>query len=284
MLRNLLFAFLAAFGVSAVLGEGPSLTNITATNPDLSILNTALGLTGLDDVLEFPNCHGIRCGRVRLFTVFAPTNAAFQALPDGVLTALTENLQNRVNRIVSDGTTRIGDLEFRLVELEGGDVSQLGETTTLGGDVGDGGQPDPTPSAPQGGEQVTELAIGEQADFDAARTALDAGNYQEAAVKFTVFTEAYPVGPLTGEAHFLRGEALSELGDTTNAARAYLESFSGAPDSPRAPEALFQLGVSLNKLGQFNEACISLGQVSVLYPGAAVAEDASATAREIGCG
>ncbi len=200
------------------------------------------------------------------------------------LTSLTENLQNRVNRIVSDGTTRIGDLEFRLVELEGGDVSQLGETTTLGGDVGDGGQPDPTPSAPQGGEQVTELAIGEQADFDAARTALDAGNYQEAAVKFTVFTEAYPVGPLTGEAHFLRGEALSELGDTTNAARAYLESFSGAPDSPRAPEALFQLGVSLNKLGQFNEACISLGQVSVLYPGAAVAEDASATAREIGCG
>ena len=200
------------------------------------------------------------------------------------LTSLTENLQNRVNRIVSDGTTRIGDLEFRLVELEGGDVSQLGETTTLGGDVGDGGQPDPTPSAPQGGEQVTELAIGEQADFDAARTALDAGNYQEAAVKFTVFTEAYPVGPLTGEAHFLRGEALSELGDTTNAARAYLESFSGAPDSPRAPEALFQLGISLNKLGQFNEACISLGQVSVLYPGAAVAEDASATAREIGCG
>lgn len=200
------------------------------------------------------------------------------------LTSLTENLQNRVNRIVSDGTTRIGDLEFRLVELEGGDVSQLGETTTLGGDVGDGGQPDPTPTAPQGGEQVTELAIGEQADFDAARTALDAGNYQEAAVKFTVFTEAYPVGPLTGEAHFLRGEALSELGDTTNAARAYLESFSGAPDSPRAPEALFQLGVSLNKLGQFNEACISLGQVSVLYPGAAVAEDASATAREIGCG
>lgn len=200
------------------------------------------------------------------------------------LTSLTENLQNRVNRIVSDGTTRIGDLEFRLVELEGGDVSQLGETTTLGGDVGDGGQPDPTPSAPQGGEQVTELAIGEQADFDAARTALDAGNYQEAAVKFTVFTEAYPVGPLTGEAHFLRGEALSELGDTTNAARAYLESFSGAPDSPRAPEALFQLGVSLNKLGQFNEACISLGQVSVLYPGAAVAEDATATAREIGCG
>ena len=53
------------------------------------------------------------------------------------LTASTEELTNRVNRIVEDGTNRIGDLEFRLVKLEGGDISQLGETTTLGGDVGD---------------------------------------------------------------------------------------------------------------------------------------------------
>ena len=37
------------------------------------------------------------------------------------LTAQTEELQNRVDRIVTDGTNRIGDLEFRLVELEGGD-------------------------------------------------------------------------------------------------------------------------------------------------------------------
>ena len=39
------------------------------------------------------------------------------------LTSKSEELENRINRIVSDGTTRIGDLEFRLVELEGGDVS-----------------------------------------------------------------------------------------------------------------------------------------------------------------
>ncbi|MFT5363640.1 MAG: hypothetical protein ACI9VX_001263, partial [Dinoroseobacter sp.] len=41
------------------------------------------------------------------------------------LTAQTEALDLRVNRVVSDGTNRIGDLEFRLVELEGGDLSQL---------------------------------------------------------------------------------------------------------------------------------------------------------------
>ncbi|MBC7156703.1 MAG: tol-pal system protein, partial [Rhodobacteraceae bacterium] len=49
------------------------------------------------------------------------------------LTARTEELQFRIERIVEDGTNRIADLEFRLVELEGGDVSRLRETTTLGG-------------------------------------------------------------------------------------------------------------------------------------------------------
>ena len=36
------------------------------------------------------------------------------------LTALSEELQFRVERVVQDGTNRVGDLEFRLVELEGG--------------------------------------------------------------------------------------------------------------------------------------------------------------------
>ena len=50
------------------------------------------------------------------------------------LTAATEQLTNRVDAVVADGTNRIGDLEFRLCELESGcDIGALGETTTLGG-------------------------------------------------------------------------------------------------------------------------------------------------------
>ena len=50
------------------------------------------------------------------------------------LTSKTEELENRINRVVADGTNRIGDLEFRLVELEGGDLSKLKRVVKLTGD------------------------------------------------------------------------------------------------------------------------------------------------------
>ncbi|WP_212524567.1 tol-pal system protein YbgF [Actibacterium sp. MT2.3-13A] len=195
------------------------------------------------------------------------------------LTAKTEELEFRINRIVRDGTNRIGDLEFRLVELEGGDVSKLGETTTLGGE-GMALTPEPA-SAPLPGE--AELAMSEQDDFDAAKTALEAGNHQEAADLFAAFTETYPGGPLSGEAHFLRGEALSALGDTPAAARAYLQSFSGAPDGPHAPQALYRLGAVLGELGQTQEACVTLGEVGVRFPGSEAAAQAEAARGALGC-
>jgi hypothetical protein len=49
------------------------------------------------------------------------------------LTSKTEQMEHRIDQVVRDGTNRIGDLEFRLVELEGGDLSKLGDTPTLGG-------------------------------------------------------------------------------------------------------------------------------------------------------
>src|SRR6056297_288092 len=85
------------------------------------------------------------------------------------LTAKTEQLQFRVEQVVTDGTRRIGDLEFRLVELEGGDVSQLGETTTLGGQALNGDEPrTDMPDMTTGTEEdAPQLAVGEEADFEA---------------------------------------------------------------------------------------------------------------------
>jgi tol-pal system protein YbgF len=202
------------------------------------------------------------------------------------LTATTEELSNRIDRIVADGTNRIGDLEFRLVELEGGDVSQLGQTSTLGGgEVPAVAAPALPPATPPvaGGATSPELAMGERDDFDRAKGALDRGEFELAATELARFTETYPGSPLTGEAHFWRGEALSALGDQSGAARAYLDSFSGDPQGVMAPDALLQLGLALDKLGQRQESCVMLGEVTVRFPTSAASLEAQTARGSMGC-
>ena len=192
------------------------------------------------------------------------------------LTARTEELEFRVDRVVRDGTNRVGDLEFRLVELEGGDVSQLGETTTLGGEVTDvATQPVPT--------RPTQLAVGEEADFRAAETAMEAGDYAQAVTLLDGFNQTYPGSPLSAEASLKRGQALNQLGDTREAARAFLESYTTSPDGPVAPQAVLELGTALGQLGSTREACVTLGEVSVRYPTSAAVAGAEAEMASLGC-
>ncbi|MHA6263632.1 tol-pal system protein YbgF [Arenibacterium sp. CAU 1754] len=198
------------------------------------------------------------------------------------LTAQTERLDNRVNRIVTDGTNRIGDLEFRLVELEGGDLSKLGETTTLGGvealPAGAGVAETPAPTIP-----TVEMAVGEKADYDAAVAALSEGSFQKAAELFAGFNQSYPGSPLAAEADLNRGKALDNLGDTREAARAYLASFSSDANGPVAPAALFELGSALGRLGQTQQACVTLGEVGVRFPDDAAVQNAREEMVKLGC-
>ena len=193
------------------------------------------------------------------------------------LTSKAEVIENRLNRVVSDGTNRIGDIEFRLTELGGGDLSAIPATPPLGGDAG---APAPAPAPTTDGP---ELAVSEQADFDRAKGVLGTGDFRGAADLFAAFTQAYQGGPLTQEAHVLRGDALAGLGETANAARSYLEAFSGAPDGTQAPAALFKLGQSLGQLGQTPEACVTLAEVGTRFPGSQPAADAVAAMQAFGC-
>ena len=203
------------------------------------------------------------------------------------LTSKTEQLEGRIDGIVRDGTNRIGDLEFRLVELEGGDTSKLGETSTLGGGALPTTAAAPTGGAASGGGAGstggTQLAVAEQADFDRAKAAYDAGDFAGAAGLFQSYTSTYSGGPLSGEAHFWRGEALAQTGDRTGAARAFLESFSGSPTGPFAPRALMRLGSSLGELGQVQEACMTLAEVGARFPGDPAAAEAQGRRQALGC-
>jgi tol-pal system protein YbgF len=205
------------------------------------------------------------------------------------LTAKTEEVELKLNRVVTDGTNRIGDLEFRLCEMEEGcDIAALPETALLGGVALGGGAVAPVqPTDPAAGGAATgtgpELAIGEQNDFDRAKEVLGSGDFRTAADLFATFTQSYPGGPLTQEAHYLRGEALSQSGDTAGAARSYLEAFSGQPSGPQAAPALLKLGQALGALGQTPEACVTLQEVGTRFPGSVEAATAATSMQGLGC-
>jgi tol-pal system protein YbgF len=195
------------------------------------------------------------------------------------LTRKTEELEFRINEIVRDGTNRIGDLEFRLVELEGGDLSQLKENTTLGGEA----QPPATGGTAPTEAPQPEMAMGEEADFQRGRDLMDNGDAAGAAAAFLKYNETYPAGAYTTDAHFLRGEAEASQEAWSSAARAYLNSFSGDPNGARAPDALLKLGLSLEKLGQRDEACLTLQQVGVRFPGGGPAASAETARQALTC-
>ena len=202
------------------------------------------------------------------------------------LTGLTEGLENRINQVVADSDLRLKDLEFRLSELEGGDPLATEPAPPPPADLpvaGDAATPSPTPDPAEPAAPAADLAINEQSDFDRAQAALDSGSFRSAADLFGTFAQSYPGGSLTARAQLLQGDALASDGDYSNAARAYLESFSGSPSGDVAPDALYKLGVSLSQLGQVNEACITLGEVGARFPDAPAAGDAERERQALQC-
>ncbi|ARO15091.1 hypothetical protein BVG79_01747 [Ketogulonicigenium robustum] len=212
-------------------------------------------------------------------TPLARMDSIEQALQQ--VTAKSEELEYRINRVVSDGTNRIGDLEFRLCELEPNcDIGSLGATPPLGGNAPSATTPSQT--APSGGSG--QMAVGEQADFARASEALAQGDFRTAADGFAAYVTAYPGGELTAEAMLKQGEALEGMGQLSDAARAYLESFAGAPDGGTAPQALVRLGQALGRIGQGADACLTLAEVATRFPGDPAIADAQSAMQTLNCG
>lgn len=229
---------------------------LTVLNVEIQRLRRELSTTGAPTV-----------GTGQGGSMIERVNAIESALQQ--LTEQAEVLEHRIDKVVRDGTNRIGDLEFRLCELEADcDISSLGETPSLGGVDGAGGGGAAPMDDGAGTDAQPELAVGEQADFDAATAALEDGDAARAAQLFAGFLDDYPRSPLAAGAHLGRGVALDDQGDRTGAARAYLEAFSVAPEGQQAPEALFRLGRSLGQLGKVEEACVTLSEVGMRFPDA----------------
>lgn len=202
------------------------------------------------------------------------------------VTAKTEELEHRVSSVAQDGANRLGDLQFRVCEMEPGcDFSALGKVPVLGGEEVTSAAP-AVPIAGAGSDALPfegELAVSEEADYRTAQEALTSGDFERAADLFKTFRETYPMGPLEPAALVAEGRALEGLGDTREAARRYLDAYSGFPDAQVAPEALWRLGEKLGELGSTPEACVTLAEVGSRYAGSEFVAQAEESRAAFSC-
>lgn len=199
------------------------------------------------------------------------------------LTGETERLKNRIERVVRDGTNRIGDIEFRLCEMEDG--CDLGALTTptlgdLGGSATPAGVPAPQPPA---ASADVPLTAEEKSAFDAANAAMQTGDFTRAAELFGAFARAHAGSPAAAEAQFLRGAALDSAGDAQGATAAWLSSFAAAPSGPRAPDALLSLSRVAAAGKPASAGCAYLTELSTRFAGTPQAAEAERRSETAGC-
>jgi tol-pal system protein YbgF len=81
----------------------------------------------------------------------------------------------------------------------------------------------------------------------------------------------YPADPNTAEARFWLGETLYGQGRYPEAATVFIDTQRDYPDSKRAPENMFKLGMTLEKMDNRDVACATFAQIPERYPKAAPA-------------
>ncbi len=202
------------------------------------------------------------------------------------LTGQTEKLQHEIQRVVLDGTRRIGDIEFRLCEMDANcDLGALMTQPDLGsqggGGISVGGQAAQATAEETGATTPTGA---EQQDFDRAQEVLGQGDFLRAAELFAAVAQTHAGGPLTAEALFMRGSALDSAGDAKGAATAWLEAFAADPQGSRSAESLLGIARIISATDQPQTACLYLSEIPVRFAGTDAATEAERRMAALECG
>ncbi|ABQ60821.1 tol-pal system protein YbgF [Brucella ovis] len=107
--------------------------------------------------------------------------------------------------------------------------------------------------------------------YQAAYQYLMSGDYKAAEAGFREHVKRYPADPMTAEARFWLGESLYGQGRYPEAATLFIDTQRDYPDSKRAPENMFKLGMALEKMDNHDVACATFAQIPQRYPKAAPA-------------
>jgi len=219
--------------------------------------------------------------RSRLIVLFllALPSAAWAQRGDAVY------VEDRLNQIQQNLTTLTGQLEqmqYRNQQLQQqmekmqADYEYRLDTLEKGGKAGPRpAGPTPAPTPPAGGGNLAASAPpaasgaagpqGEALYHDAFKHLQD-GDYAGAEQGFKAFVQRNPQHVLAGNAQYWLGETYYARRDYQNAMVAFAEGYKAYKTSPKGPDNLLKLGVTLAVLNKKPEACAVFARFNQDYP------------------
>ncbi len=99
-----------------------------------------------------------------------------------------------------------------------------------------------------------------------AMNIMKAGDFEKAEIAFKEFVDAHAKHELAGSAQFWYGETFYIRQLYEDAAVAFLDGYQKYPNSPKAPENLLKLGVTLAELGETEQGCKMISNLKRAYP------------------
>lgn len=115
--------------------------------------------------------------------------------------------------------------------------------------------------------QVASVAaVSPRRAYDKAYGYLLEQDYGAAEAAFSNFVVEHPKDKLAGNAQYWLGESHYVRGNYRAAANAFLKGFKGYKSSPKAPDSLLKLAMSLSRLGQKPSACATFKELKRRYP------------------
>jgi tol-pal system protein YbgF len=198
-------------------------------------------------------------------------------------TGQIERLQHQINQLTQTIEKMQADYDFRLQQVEGKGGARPPAPRPVASPPPPGGEPGgprnlapPGPQAaaasppPSGGMPLNPPAMGgPETAYNEALDLMGRNDYAGAERALRGFIQRYPQHQLVGNAQYWLGETHYARKDYTGAAAAFAVAYKTYPRSPKAPDSLLKLGMSLQAQGKTEQACTVYGQLNQLFPNSA---------------
>ena len=146
------------------------------------------------------------------------------------------------------------DNELRFSALEKGRFVTSTDANSMGATM-----PSASSSTP-----VVKGSVKQQYDY--AYSLISSGKYTEAELKLLEFLKDHPKDALSGNAQYWLGQTYYARENYSEATRIFLQGMSKYPESSKAPAFLLKVGMSLNFLGEKQEACEVYRELDARFP------------------